>query len=191
MQRTAFILLIGSLGSLIACSSDPAPEPPRGALDERDGIAYQHGASEPFTGALTRYHIHNKTQKSSEVFYHEGRRVVQRAWFANGQLMSENRFHHGHVVVERNWDINGQLLTWNKQAQLADTQLMRANTLLTEGPDKDFVEGFVWVHIADANGHANAPLFLEKPPPGITQQQLDEAAAIAEGLLAEDFRPAH
>ena len=49
----------------------------------------------------------------------------------------------------------------------------------------------LWVHIADANGHEKAPLFLNNPPPGITQQQLDEATVIAEGLLAEEFRPAH
>ena len=80
----------------------------------------------------------------------------------------------------------------NAQAQLAEEQLNRANTLLTPtNASKDYVEGFVWVHIADANGHENAPLFLNNPPPGITQQQLDEATVIAEGLLAEEFRPAH
>jgi hypothetical protein len=184
VQRTAFILLVMALAG---CGSEPPTPLPRGALDERKGIAYEHGVTEPFTGALTRYHVHNKAQKSNEVFYHEGLKVVQRTWFANGQLMSEYRFHRGHVVVQRTWDINGRLLTWNKQAQLN-----RANTLLTPtNTNKDFVEGFVWVHIADANGHENAPLFLNNPPPGITQQQLDEATAIAEGLLAEDFRPAH
>ena len=189
MQRTAFILLVIALAG---CSSEPPPAPPRGALDERNGIAYEHGATEPFTGALTRYHVHDKTQKSNEVFYHEGLKVVQRSWFANGQLMSEYRFHRGHVVVQRTWDINGRLLSWNKQAQLAEEQLNRANTLLPPtNASKDYVEGFVWVHIADANGHENAPLFLNNPPPGITQQQLDEATAIAEGLLAEEFRPAH
>ena len=189
MQRTAFILLVMALAG---CGSEPPTPLPRGALDERKGLVNDQCSTETFTGALTRYHVHNKAQKSNEVFYHEGLKVVQRTWFANGQLMSEYRFHRGHVVVQRTWGINGRLIAWNKQDQLAEVQLHRANTLLTPtNTNKDFVEGFVWVHIADANGHENAPLFLNNPPPGITQQQLDEAMAIAEGLLAEDFRPAH
>ena len=43
-----------SVAVLAGCGNEPKPAPPKSGLDERKGIAYQHGSSTPFSGAISK-----------------------------------------------------------------------------------------------------------------------------------------
>jgi len=146
-------------------------------IEERSGLWYSTGTSNLYSGVLA--HQYPNGTNSVESVYTNGLRQSQRAWHTNGVLKTEFRFHQGRLAVRRSWDITGKSLTW-KQDRLAAAQAQQGFDLLNKGK---FVEGYVWVHIAGANGQPDAKRALEQFPPSMTGEQQAQAKAIAEKIL--------
>ena len=170
----------------VGCDSDlsSSKAQPKGALDEREGIAYEHESNTPYSGLLSRKYPNG--QVSTETFYTNGLRLLQRSWFTNGTMKSEFRFYKGQLATRRSWKMDGEPQSW-KQEGLATVQLQRALKLIEgQGGQQDFVQAYVWVFAAATNGHSQAQMFLSKSPPGMTQADMDAAEAIANRLLAPE-----
>ena len=157
---------------------------PKGALDEREGIAYEHESNTPYSGLLSRKYPNG--QVSTETFYTNGLRILQRSWFTNGTMKSEFRFYNGQLAIRRSWKMDGEPQSW-RQEGLSTAQLQRALQLIEgKGGQQDFVQAYVWVFAAATNGHPQAQMFLSKSPSGMTQADMDAAEAIANRLLASE-----
>lgn len=166
-----------SVAVLAGCGNEPKPAPPKSGLDERKGIAYQHGSSTPFSGAISKKYPSG--QVSTETTYTNGLKLLQRSWHTNGTLNTEYRFFNGHLALRRNWNAAGEPVNW-KQDRIAAEQTQRGFDFLDAGK---FVEGYVWVHLGAGNGQPEARQALERFPPAMTEQQKVEAKAIAERVL--------
>lgn len=164
---------------LAACKKDsPAPPAPKSELDERDGIAYQHGSDTPFSGALSRKFPNGEL--SAETVYTNGLKLLQRAWHTNGTLSTEYRFHNGKLAMRNSWDAAGAPVAW-RQDKIAAMQAQRGFDLVEK---QQFVEGYVWIHLAATNGQPVALQALGQFPPAMmTEAQKAQAQAIAEGVL--------
>ena len=168
----------------VGCDSDlsSSKAQPKGALDEREGIAYEHESNTPYSGLLSRKYPNG--QVSTETFYTNGLRLLQRSWFTNGTMKSEFRFYKGQLATRRSWKMDGEPQSW-KQEGLAAAQLQRALKLIEgKGVQQDFVQAYVWVFAAATNDHPQARFHLTNTPPGMTQADRDAAEAIANRLLA-------
>ena len=184
MWKQLPITLLAMVVWLVGCDSDlsSSKAQPKGALDEREGIAYEHGSNTPYSGSLSRKYPNG--QVSTETFYTNGLKLLQRSWFTNGTMKSEFRFHEGQLAVRRSWNMNGESQSW-KQEGLSTAQLQRALNLMEgKGVQQDFVQAYVWVFAAATNGHPQAQMFLSNSPPGMTQADMVAAEAIANRLLA-------
>lgn len=184
MRITLPITLFASMAWMVGCDSGSSSKSslPKSALDERKGIAYEHGSDTPFSGSLSRQYPNG--QVSTETFYTNGLKLLQRSWFTNGTMKSEFRFHEGQLAVRRSWNMNGESQSW-KQEGLSTAQLQRALNLMEgKGVKQDFVQAYVWVFTAATNDHPQARLYLANTPPGMTQADMDAAEAIANRLLA-------
>lgn len=159
---------------LAACRKE---SPPKGELDERDGIAFKHGSDTPFSGKLARKFPNG--QPSAETIYTNGLKLVQRAWHTNGTLSTEYRFYQGKLAVRQNWDKAGEPVPW-KQDKIAAMQAQRGLDLVESGK---FVEGYIWIHFAATNGQPFALQALGQFPPQMTEAQKVEVKAIVEGVL--------
>jgi len=171
----AFALL--AVAVLAGCGKEPKPTPPKSGLDERRGIAYQHGSDTPFTGAISKQYPTG--QVSTETTYTNGLKLLQRSWHTNGTLNTEYRFFNGQLALRRNWNSTGEPVNW-KQDRIAAEQTQRGFDLVNAGK---FVEGFVWVHLGATNGQPEAKQALQQFPPAMTEQQKAEAKAIADKVL--------
>jgi len=170
----------------VGCDSDPSLSnpPPKGTLDERKGIAYEHGSNTPYSGSLSRKYPNG--QVSTETVYTNGLKLQQRSWFTNGTMKSEFRFYKGQLAIRRSWKMDGEPQSW-RQEGLSTAQLQRALQLIEgKGVQQDFVQAYVWVFTAATNGHPQARMFLTNSPPGMTQANMDAAEAIANRLLAPE-----
>ncbi len=160
---------------------EAAPNPkPTGPIEERDGMWYATGTSNLYSGILT--HKYPSGTNSAENVYNDGKKISQRVWHTNGELKTEFLFHQGQLAVRRSWDATGKRLAW-KHEKLAAVQVQYGFNLLDAGK---FVEGYVWVHFAAANGQPDAKRALQQFPPNMTDEQKAQAKAIAEKLLAPD-----
>ena len=170
----------------VGCDSDlsSSKAQSKGALDEREGIAYEHGSNTPYSGSLSRKYPNG--QVSTETVYTNGLKLQQRSWFTNGTMKSEFRFYKGQLATRRSWKMDGEPQSW-KQEGLSTAQLQRALKLIEgKGVQQDFVQAYVWVFAAATNGHPQAQMFLSKSPSGMTQADMDAAEAIANRLLASE-----
>ena len=165
---------------LAGCGKEPKPAPPKSGLDERLGIAYPHGSSTPFSGAISKKYPSG--QVSTETTYTNGLKLLQRSWHTNGTLNTEYCFFKGQLALRRSWNAAGELVNW-KQDRVAAEQTQRGFDLLNAGK---FVEGYVWVHLGAVNGQPEAQQALQRFPPAMTEQQKAEAEAIAEHVLGLD-----
>ncbi len=169
---------------LAACNPEPvSTEPTRPtnlALEERDGLFYQPGSNEPYSGTLSRQHANSAP--SHEAVYTNGLRLLQRSWYTNGVPRTEYRFHNGHLVVRRDWNHEGQQQTWKNLEVLAHEQFLRGVHFFTNQPP-DWHQAYVWFHIASANGHRDARQALRTPPEEFTQTALANARTEAMRLL--------
>ena len=184
MRITLPITLFASVAWMVGCDSSSSLKSslPKSALDERKGVSYEHGSATPFSGSLSRQYPNG--QVSTETFYTNGLKFLQRSWFTNGTMKSEFRFHEGQLAVRRSWNMNGESQPW-KQEDLSTVQLQRALNLMEgKGVKQDFVQAYVWVFTAATNAHPQARLYLANTPPGMTQADMDAAEAIANRLLA-------
>ena len=177
MRNTLTIAALLAVAWLTGCGQEPKPAPPRSELDERGGIAYQHGSDQPFSGSVSRKYPSGQT--STETTYTNGLKLLQRSWHTNGTLNTEYRFFNGHLALRRSWNAAGELVNW-KQDRVAAEQTQRGFDLLNAGK---FVEGYVWVHLGATNGQPEAQQALQQFPPAMTEQQKAEAKAIADGVL--------
>ena len=171
---------------LVGCDSDlsSSKAQPKGALDEREGIAYEHGSNTPYSGSLSKKYPNS--QVSTETVYTNGLKVLQRSWFTNGTMKSEFRFYQGQLAVRRSWKMDGESQFW-RQEGLSTAQLQRALQLIEgKGVQQDFVQAYVWVFAAATNGHPQARMFLANTPPGMTQANMDAAKEIANRLLTPE-----
>ena len=159
------------------CGQKPKPSPPRSELEERQGIAYQHGSDTPFNGAISSKYPSG--QVSTETTYTNGLKLLQRSWHTNGTLNTEYRFFNGQLALRRSWNTAGERVNW-KQDRIAAEQTQRGFDLVNAGK---FVEGYVWVHLGATNGQPEAQQALQRFPPAMTEQQKAEAKAIAEQVL--------
>ena len=186
MRITLPVTLLATMAWMVGCDSGSSSKSslPKSALDERKGIAYEHGSDTPFSGSLSRQYPNG--QVSTETVYTNGLKLQQRSWFTNGTMKSEFRFYKGQLATRRSWKMDGEPQSW-KQEGLATAQLQRALKLI-EGKDmqQDFVQAYVWVFAAATNGHPQAQMFLSNSPPGMTQADMVAAEAIANRLLAPE-----
>jgi len=90
LRRVRIVLAIVSL-LLVACKKDEQPPAPKSELDERDGIAYQHGSDTPFSGSINRKFPNGEL--SAETIYTNGLKLTQRSWHTNGALSTEYLFY--------------------------------------------------------------------------------------------------
>ena len=186
MRTTLPVTLLATMAWMVGCDSGSSSKSslPKSALDERKGIAYEHGSDTPFSGSLSRQYPNG--QVSTETFYTNGLKLLQRSWFTNGTMKSEFRFHEGQLAVRRSWNMNGESQSW-KQEDLSTAQLQRALNLMEgKGVKQDFVQAYVWVFTAATNDHPQARLYLANTPPEMTQADMDAAEAIANRLLAPE-----
>ena len=164
-----------ALAWLAGCGSEPTQ--PKSALDERKGIAYEHGSDQPFSGSKSKKYPSG--QVSAKTSYTNGLKILQRSWHTNGTLKTEYRFFKGQLALRRSWNLTGEPVNW-KQDMVAAEQTQRGFDLVNAGK---FVEGFVWVHLGATNGQPEAQQALQQFPPAMTEQQKAEAKAIAEHVL--------
>ena len=186
MWKRLPITLLAMVVWLVGCDSDLSSSKvqPKGALDEREGIAYEHGSNTPYSGSLSRKYPNG--QVSTETFYTNGLRLLQRSWFTNGTMKSEFRFYKGQLATRRSWKMDGEPQSW-RQEGLSTAQLQRALKLIEgKGVQQDFVQAYVWVFAAATNGHPQAQMFLSNTPRGMTQVDMETAVAIANRLLAPE-----
>ena len=170
----------------VGCDSDlsSSKAQPKGALDEREGIAYEHESNTPYSGLLSRKYPNG--QVSTETVYTNGLKLLQRSWFTNGTMKSEFRFYNGQLAIRRSWKMDGEPQTWGQEG-LSAAQLQRALQLIEgKGVQQDFVQAYVWVFAAATNGHPQARMFLANTPAGMTQANMDAAEAIANRLLTPE-----
>jgi len=79
-------------------------------IEERDGIAYQMGSDQPFTGSVVSTFVSGN--KSSEMSYKNGLRDgPATTWYENGHLRLKSEYREG-VRVGRwtSWDENGHVM---------------------------------------------------------------------------------
>jgi hypothetical protein len=148
-----------------------------GPIEERDGLWYATGTSNLYSGILANQYPSGTN--SAKSVYADGQKLSQRTWHTNGVIKTEFLFHEGQLATRRSWDATGKRLAW-KQDKLADLQVQRGFDLLNAG---EFVEGYVWVHLAADNGQPDAKSALQQFPTTITDAQKSEAQAIADQLL--------
>ncbi|SVC02384.1 uncharacterized protein METZ01_LOCUS255238, partial [marine metagenome] len=186
MWKQLPITLLAMVVWLVGCDSGSSSisSLPKSALDEREGIAYEHGSNTPYSGSLSKKYPNG--QISTETVYTNGLKLLQRSWFTNGTMKSEFRFYNGQLAIRRSWKMDGEPQSWGQEG-LSTAQLQRALNLI-EGKDvqQDFVQGYVWVFAAATNGHPQARMFLANTPPGMTQANMDAAKAIANRLLTPE-----
>ena len=176
LRRVRIVLAIIAL-LLVACKKEQPPPAPKSELDERDGIAYQHGSDTPFSGSINRKFPNGEL--SAETIYTNGLKLTQRSWHTNGALSTEYLFYKGELVVRGHWDVSGEPIG-RKQDKIAALQAQRGFDLVEQ---EKFVEGYVWIHFAATNGQPVALQALGQFPPKMTEAQKAEAKAIAEGVL--------
>ena len=150
---------------------------PPGPIEERDGLWYATATSNLYSGTLANQYPSGT--RSAESVYTNGLKLSQRGWHTNGLIKSEFIFHEGQLAVRRSWDATGKRLAW-KHEKIADAQVQRGFDLLNAGK---FVAGYVWVHLAAANGQPDAKRALQQFPPTMTEEQKTKAQAIADQLL--------
>jgi hypothetical protein len=164
-----------------ACNrgEEAAPQPKStGPVEERDGLWYATGTSNLYSGMLA--HQYPNGTNSAESVYTNGLKLSQRAWHTNGVLKSEYLFHEGQLTVRRSWDLHGARQSWRKREGLANQQVQRGFDFVERG---EFVAGYVWIHLAAANGQSVAKQALQQFPPAMTDDQKSKAQAIAGQLL--------
>ncbi len=174
------VLLFAAAGGCNRGQEAAPPAKATGPIEERNGLWYAVGTSNLYSGTLA--HQYPSGTNSVESVYTNGMKLFQRAWHTNGVLKTEFLFHQGQLAIRRSWDANGKRLAW-KHEKLAVVQTQHGFNLLDAGK---FVEGYVWVHFAAANGQPEAKRALQQLQPGMTKEQRAEARAIAEKLLAPD-----
>ena len=158
---------------------EAAPKPQStGPIEERDGLWYATGTSHLYSGILT--HQYPSGTNSAESVYTNGLKLSQRVWHTNGMLKSEYLFHEGQLTVRRSWDAAGKVQSWRKREVLATEQVKRGFNLIEKS---EFVAGYVWIHLAAANGQPAAKRALQQFPPAMTDEQKSEAQAVADQLL--------
>jgi hypothetical protein len=177
VSNTLTIAALLAVAWLAGCGKEPKPAPPQGGLVERQGIAYQHGSDQPFSGSVSMKYPSG--QVSTETTYTNGLKLLQRSWHTNGTLNTEYRFFNGQLALRRSWNPAGEPVNW-KQNRVAAEQTQRGFDLVQAGK---LVEGYVWVHLAATNGQPAALQALQRFPPAMTEQQKAEAQAIAERVL--------
>lgn len=103
MKRTLLGFIACSLGSLAYAQGIPAD-----SLQERGGVSYRIGSSEPYTGKVTSV---NERSVTLEVMYKEG--VPHGSfvgWYPNGRKAMEGALHGDtRVGMWKAWHENGQL----------------------------------------------------------------------------------
>tara|TARA_B100001939_G_scaffold83850_1_gene71569 strand:+ start:176 stop:724 length:549 start_codon:yes stop_codon:yes gene_type:complete len=163
-------LLIALIG--IGCTEEKPPPSNvhREPLALREGLAYEHDSTQPFTGAVKRTHPNG--QPSTIIYYRDGQQILLRTWTPEGRLEIEQRYHQGHLALVATWDRNGQFQPFRKSDELAVEQFSRANQLLGQ---TNFISGFVWLQLAAYNGEPQAQRFLRAPLPSrVTDAQVEE-----------------
>jgi len=174
-------LLIGMFLLAAACNrgDEAAPKPKStGPITEHDGLWYATGTSNLFSGTLA--HQFSSGTQSAESVYTNGLKLSQREWHTNGVLKSEYLFHEGQLTIRRSWDAQSKRQSWRKREVLAEEQVQRGFNLIDQGK---VVAGYVWVHLAAANGQPVAKQALQQFPPDMTDDQKTEAKSIANQLL--------
>jgi hypothetical protein len=158
---------------------EDAPKPKStGPIEERAGLWYATGTSNLYTGTLT--HQFPSGTNAAKSVYIDGLKLSQQAWHTNGLLKSEYLFHEGQLTVRRSWDVTGARQTWRKREVLADEQVQRGFDLIERG---EFVAGYVWIHLAAANGQPVAKQALQQFPPDMADDQKAKAQSVADELL--------
>lgn len=142
----------------------------REPLALRNGLFYEHGSDQPFSGAVKR--TYNDGKPSTIIYYRNGHQHLLRMWTPDGRLEIEQRFHQGHLALVATWDRDGEFQIWRKSDELAVEQIQRAQKFLGE---TNLVSGFVWLQLAAYNGEPQARQFLSAlMPSAVTEAQISE-----------------
>ncbi len=131
------LLVFVSTGQADQSADDPDPASVRtievDQMQERDGLIYEAGSQEPFTGKAVYYHDYQKDHLATEIdvvngkphgyateYYTDGSKKGEMklvdgeemdsiTWHRNGQKESEETWVDGKRIVEHRWNKSGEL----------------------------------------------------------------------------------
>ena len=129
------LMLVLSLAVLSACAQKPPRVIEYEQIQERDGLVYEVGAADPYTGTVVEHYsngqkkiegnvVNGKPEGVKTEWYENGQKRVERnyvngkqegietKWYENGQKKVENNYVNGKPEgIETEWYENGQKRT--------------------------------------------------------------------------------